>query len=92
MQRVFLRRTVSGITSVRLYRETQANRITSTAFLRSVLACTAIHFSQPLFDNLGIGKGCSVLGGLTAGCFFGVVALWHFGPTLRARSRFAESY
>ncbi|CAI7613539.1 uncharacterized protein N7487_008365 [Penicillium crustosum] len=69
-----------------------ASLFAANTFLRSVLACTAIHFSQPLFDNLGIGKGCSVLGGLTAGCFFGVVALWHFGPTLRARSRFAESY
>ncbi|PKY07086.1 cycloheximide resistance protein [Aspergillus campestris IBT 28561] len=69
-----------------------ASLFAANTFFRSILASTAIHFSQPLFQHLGIGRGCSVLGGLTAGCFLGVVALWRFGPSLRARSRFAESY
>ncbi|KUI61460.1 Cycloheximide resistance protein [Cytospora mali] len=69
-----------------------ASIFAGNTFLRSALACGAIHFAQPLFNNLGIGKGCSVLGGLTAGCFLGFTAFWHFGPKLRARSRFAETY
>lgn len=63
-----------------------------TAFLRSVLACSAVHFAQPLFNNLGVSVGCSVLGVLTAACFFGLLALWYYGAKLRARSKFAEKY
>ena len=62
------------------------------AFLRSAVACGAIHFAQPLFGNLGIGKGCSVLGGLTFACFFGIFTLWKYGEQLRARSKFAQVY
>ncbi|KAL4993615.1 cycloheximide resistance protein [Aspergillus recurvatus] len=69
-----------------------ASLFAANGFIRSALACGAIHFSQPLFGNLGIGRGCSVLGGLAAMCFFGIVALWHYGAQLRARSRFAETY
>ncbi|KAL6236740.1 hypothetical protein BDW75DRAFT_238960 [Aspergillus navahoensis] len=69
-----------------------ASLFAANTFIRSAVACGAIHFSQPLFGNLGLGRGCSVLGGLAAACFFGIVALWHFGPQLRARSRFAETY
>ncbi|KAL4745362.1 hypothetical protein BDW72DRAFT_198711 [Aspergillus terricola var. indicus] len=69
-----------------------ASLFAANGFIRSALACGAIHFSQPLFGNLGIGRGCSVLGGLAAMCFFGIIALWHYGAQLRARSRFAETY
>lgn len=62
------------------------------AFMRSALACGAIHFSQPLFGNLSVAKGCSVLGGLTAACFFGMFTLWRYGAKLRSRSKFAETY
>lgn len=62
------------------------------AFMRSALACSAIHFSQPLFGNLSVAKGCSVLGGLTAACFFGMFTLWRYGAKLRSRSKFAETY
>jgi DHA1 family multidrug resistance protein-like MFS transporter len=64
----------------------------SIGFLRSAMACGAIHFSQPLFNNLGVGNGCAILGSLAAACAFGFFGLWHLGPKLRARSRFAESY
>ena len=55
---------------------------------RSMLATGAIHFSRPLYANLGVGSGTSILGSLTAACVAGVVVLWKFGPALRARSRF----
>jgi DHA1 family multidrug resistance protein-like MFS transporter len=56
------------------------------------MACGAIHFSQPLFGNLGVGNGCAILGSLAAACAFGFIGLWYMGPKLRARSRFAETY
>lgn len=58
-------------------------------FARSTLACGAIHFSSPMFHNLGIGPGVSLLGGLTCGGVVGVFVLYIFGHKLRARSRFA---
>jgi DHA1 family multidrug resistance protein-like MFS transporter len=56
---------------------------------RSALAAGAIHFSRPLFGNLGVGRGISILGGLCGGCIVGLYALWYWGPTLRAKSKFA---
>lgn len=58
-------------------------------FLRSAFACGSILFGRPLFVNLGIGKGVSVLGGLSVIGIIGMFALWIFGAKLRARSKFA---
>ncbi|TLD23629.1 putative MFS transporter [Venturia nashicola] len=69
-----------------------ASVFAANGFLRSAMACGAIHFSQPLFNNLGVGNGCAVLGGLAAACGLGFLGLYWFGPVLRARSRFAETY
>ncbi|KAI8623488.1 cycloheximide resistance protein [Xylariaceae sp. FL1651] len=69
-----------------------ASLFAGNTFLRSALAAGAVHFSQPLFGNLGIMRGCGVLAGLLVACFFGITALWHFGAQLRARSKFAETY
>jgi DHA1 family multidrug resistance protein-like MFS transporter len=64
--------------------------LTDLAFLRSATACAAIHFSQPMFENMGVGKGNSILGGICVACFFCFAGLWYFGPKLRAKSKFAE--
>jgi DHA1 family multidrug resistance protein-like MFS transporter len=69
-----------------------ASVFAANGFLRSAMACGAIHFSQPLFNNLGVGNGCAILGSLAAACAFGFLALYLLGPTLRARSKFAETY
>jgi DHA1 family multidrug resistance protein-like MFS transporter len=71
------------------YPQYAASLFAGNDFTRSTLATGAIHFSRPLYNNLGIGRGVSILGGLTVGCIFGVFALWKYGPQLRARSRFA---
>ncbi|KAF7562331.1 hypothetical protein G7046_g1838 [Stylonectria norvegica] len=70
------------------YPKYAASLFAANAFLRSVLACGAVHFSQPLFDNLGVGAGCSVLAGLTALGIMGVFGLWYFGARLRNKSKF----
>ncbi|GFF52552.1 MFS transporter, putative [Aspergillus udagawae] len=69
-----------------------ASLFAANSFLRSALARGAIHFSQPLFNNLGIGRGCTLLAGLTWACFFGILILWRYGDKLRARSTFAQVY
>ena len=56
---------------------------------RSSLAAGAILYSTPLYKNLGIGKGSSLLASLMAACVAGVWVLWYFGARLRARSHFA---
>lgn len=71
------------------YPKYAASLFAGNDLVRSSLACGAIHFSPPLFRNLGIGRGISILGGLTGGCIIGLYALWYFGASLRARSRFA---
>ncbi|KAK2831020.1 hypothetical protein FQN49_007080 [Arthroderma sp. PD_2] len=59
-------------------------------FARSSLAFASILWSGPLYRNLGIARGTSLIGALTAACVFGVFALYWYGPALRKRSRFAE--
>lgn len=58
---------------------------------RSAMASGAIVYAHPLFHNLGIGRGVSVLGGLLCGGVLGVWILYFYGAKLRARSSFAMS-
>jgi len=72
-----------------VYPQYAASLFAGNDFMRSALAAGAIHFSSPLFRNLGVDKGVTLLAGLTIGCSVGVYVLWMFGDKLRARSRFA---
>jgi DHA1 family multidrug resistance protein-like MFS transporter len=71
------------------YPQYAASLFAGNDFARSALAAGAIHFSYPLFHNLGVDKGVSLLGGLTVGCSVGVFVLFFMGEKLRAKSRFA---
>lgn len=71
------------------YPQYAASLFAGNDFVRSSIAAGAIHFSRPLFHNLGVGRGVSLLAGLTVGGIIGIFALWTFGGKLRARSRFA---
>jgi DHA1 family multidrug resistance protein-like MFS transporter len=71
------------------YPQYAASLFAGNDLVRSSLACGAIHFSRPLFGNLGLGRGISILGGLTGGCIIGLYALWYYGAQLRARSKFS---
>lgn len=57
---------------------------------RSSMACGSIMFARPLFLNVGIAKGVTLLGGLSVVGIFGTIAIYYFGAQLRARSKFAE--
>ncbi|KAE8382247.1 major facilitator superfamily domain-containing protein [Aspergillus bertholletiae] len=56
-------------------------------FMRSAFACGAVVFSHPLFVNLGVGGGCSLLAGLTVVCVGGIYLLRFFGAALRKKSK-----
>jgi DHA1 family multidrug resistance protein-like MFS transporter len=71
------------------YPQYAASLFAANDFLRSALACGSILFARPLFINLGIAKGVSVLGGLSVIGIFGMFGLWTFGMKMRARSKFA---
>ena len=71
------------------YPQYSASLFAGNDFARSSIAAGAIHFSRPMFINLGVGQGVSLLAGLTCGGVIGISALWYFGATLRARSKFA---
>ncbi|OQV02071.1 hypothetical protein CLAIMM_07322 [Cladophialophora immunda] len=71
------------------YPQYAASLFAGNDFARSSIAAGAIHFSRPLFHNLGVGSGVSLLAGLTVGGIIGIFVLWKFGANLRARSRFA---
>lgn len=58
---------------------------------RSLFAGSAVLFSPPMFERLGVSGGVSLLGGLSALCIIGVVCLFIFGANLRRRSKFAVS-
>jgi DHA1 family multidrug resistance protein-like MFS transporter len=71
------------------YPQYAASLFAGNDFIRSALAAGSIHFSYPMFQNLGVDKGVTLLAGLTIGCSAGVYALYFFGAALRAKSRFA---
>jgi DHA1 family multidrug resistance protein-like MFS transporter len=71
------------------YPQYAASLFASNDFFRSALACGSILFARPLFLNLGVSKGVSLLGGLSILGIIGIFSLWIFGPKLRARSKFA---
>ncbi|RDW79686.1 multidrug transporter [Coleophoma cylindrospora] len=71
------------------YPQYAASLFAGNDFLRSSFACGSILFARPLFLNLGVAKGTSLLGGLSVIGILGMFALWIFGAKLRARSKFA---
>lgn len=56
---------------------------------RSSLAAGSILFGTPLFKNLGMGPGVSLLAGLMVVCIGGNFYLYFKGAGLRAQSKFA---
>lgn len=71
------------------YPQYAASLFAGNDLARSVVAFAAILFSYPLFHNLGVDVGVSLLAAFTVVCIAGVFVLYFFGDRLRARSRFA---
>lgn len=67
-----------------------ASLFAGNGFAKAVVAFAGVLWSHPLYSQLGIAKGMSVLGAICAVCVSGIFILYYFGARLRARSRFAE--
>ena len=74
------------------YPQYAASVFAATDFTRSAFACGAVVFSRPLYENLGVGPGCSLLAGLTIGCVIGIYLLYHYGEALRLRAKFVSKF
>ncbi|KAI9745816.1 MAG: hypothetical protein M1818_000497 [Claussenomyces sp. TS43310] len=72
------------------YPQYAASLFASNDFFRSALACGSILFARPLFLNLGVAKGTTLLGGLSVLGIIGMFILWVYGAQLRKRSKFAQ--
>lgn len=66
-----------------------ASLFAANDFFRSALACGSVIFAHPLFGNLGVAKGTSLLGGLSVIGIIGIWLLYFYGGRLRALSKFA---
>ncbi|ORY69418.1 major facilitator superfamily domain-containing protein [Leucosporidium creatinivorum] len=71
------------------YDKYAASLLAANDFLRSFVAAAIIHGGVPLFTNLGVGGGVSLLAALLAALgISGILVLHHFGAHLRAKSKF----
>lgn len=73
------------------YPQYMSSLFAANDFFRSALACGSILFASPMFNNLGVGRGVSLLGGLAVLGIIGMLLLFKYGASLRARSKFATS-
>jgi DHA1 family multidrug resistance protein-like MFS transporter len=73
------------------YTQYAASLFAANDFFRSALACGSILFAKPLYGNLGVARGTSLLGGLSTIGIIGIWVLYFYGARLRAMSKFAIS-
>ena len=73
------------------YPQYAASLFAGNDFFRSALACGSIIFARPLFINVGIHKGVTVLAGLSTMGVIGMFVLYYQGAKLRSRSKFAQN-
>jgi DHA1 family multidrug resistance protein-like MFS transporter len=73
------------------YPKYAASLFAGNSIWRSATAGGSVVFARPLFINLGVHKGVTLLAGLSVVGIFGTVAIWKYGKQLRARSKFAQS-
>jgi DHA1 family multidrug resistance protein-like MFS transporter len=71
------------------YPQYAASLFAGNDFFRSLFAFGAVLFSRPMYLNLDVGRGISLLGGLSVMGIIGMWLLWTYGARLRARSKFA---
>ncbi|KAI8623887.1 major facilitator superfamily transporter [Xylariaceae sp. FL1651] len=71
------------------YPKYAASLFAGNDFFRSALAFAAVLFAPPLFKDLGVARGNSLLGGLSVVGILGIWTLYIFGARLRSMSKFA---
>ncbi|ORY09056.1 major facilitator superfamily domain-containing protein [Clohesyomyces aquaticus] len=73
------------------YPQYAASLFAGNSIWRSGTASGSVVFARPLFINLGVHRGVTLLAGLSAAGIAGTIAINTFGKQLRARSKFAQS-
>ncbi|KAK8105359.1 uncharacterized protein PG998_004170 [Apiospora kogelbergensis] len=73
------------------YPQYAASLFAGNDFFRSALAFASILFAKPLFGNLGVARGTTLLGGLSTIGIVGIWVLYFFGARMRKLSKFAVS-
>lgn len=71
------------------YPQYAASLFAGNDFFRSALAFASILFAKPLFENLGVARGTTLLGGLSTIGIVGIWVLYFYGAKLRSLSKFA---
>ena len=66
-----------------------ASAVSANTILRSIMACGLPLAARPLFQNLGVGPGASVLGGIAAAALPVPWIFMKYGLKLRKMSKFA---
>ncbi|KAJ9604659.1 hypothetical protein H2200_010773 [Cladophialophora chaetospira] len=72
------------------YPKYAASLFAANDFTRSSFAAGSILYARPLFVNLGVDKGVSVLASISVLGIVGMVLMYYYGAKLRARSSFAQ--
>lgn len=73
------------------YPQYAASLFATNDMWRSSLAAGAVIFARPMFINMGVGEGISLLAGLASVGVVGMFVLYYYGAQLRAKSKFAVS-
>ncbi|PYH84601.1 multidrug transporter [Aspergillus uvarum CBS 121591] len=74
-----------------MYPRYAASLFAANDFCRSALAAGSIHYGVPLYQNLGVGRGSSVLGGVLVLGVVGMAGIVVFGRRLReGKGRFRD--
>lgn len=73
------------------YPQYAASLFAGNSVLTSTLAGGAVIFARPLFVNLGVARGVSLLAGISVAGIIGTTLIYFFGAKLRAKSTFAAS-
>lgn len=74
-----------------IYPKYAASLFAANNAARSTLAASAIVFGRPMFLALGVAGGVSFLASLSCLCSVAFLGLYHYGPALRLRSKFASA-
>jgi DHA1 family multidrug resistance protein-like MFS transporter len=70
----------------------QASVFTANDLIRSIIASVFPIFARAIYVNLGLGKGYSLLAGLSLALMLPMWGLYKYGHILRRYSRFAHDY
>ncbi|UKZ78279.1 hypothetical protein TrVFT333_006015 [Trichoderma virens FT-333] len=73
------------------YPQYAASIFTGNDLIRSAVATGCILAARPMFINLGVHKGVTVLAGLSIMGIIGTLLMYKYGKRLRAKSKFAQN-